>query len=228
MPHPDDTDPEWNHQEWHSAGVKIEVRPRNFERTLQLLRTCVALRWSPGFLYVWEGLLIDVPLGPDSVLFLQKGLVVLLHSSKGLSSWPPRIPDSHYFKWAWNCFKWTVAAKFSTVLYLTEQTMEWLKSGLFILVMKGNKEPSSQEWHQFSYEQNAGIWTCCRKGDHFLGPKLGSWLTLGNELSEETQVLTKQELLLGKGTQVESRRVREPRWTALPCGLQSQVLWWWD
>ena len=50
VPHPADTDPEWNHQEWHSAGVKIKVRPQNFERTLQILRTCVALKWSPGFL----------------------------------------------------------------------------------------------------------------------------------------------------------------------------------
>lgn len=30
---------------------KIKVRPQNFERTLQILRTCVALKWSPGFLY---------------------------------------------------------------------------------------------------------------------------------------------------------------------------------
>ena len=37
-------------------------------------------------------------------------------------------------------------------------------------------------------------------------------------------MLTKQEILLGKGTQVESTRVREPRRTALPCGSQSQVL----
>ena len=50
---------------------------------------------------------------------------------------------------------------------------------------------------------------CCRKADPFQGPKLGSCLTLGNELSEETHVLTKQEILMGKGTQVESRRVRE-------------------
>ena len=41
---------------------------------------------------------------------------------------------------------------------------------------------------------------CCRKGDPFQGLKLGSCLTLGNELSEETHVLTKQEILLGKGT----------------------------
>ena len=57
------------------------------------------------------------------------------------------------------------------------------------------------------------------------GPKLGSCLTLGNELSEETHVLTKQEILLGKGTWVESSRVKEPGRTTLPRGLQSRVLW---
>ena len=55
--------------------------------------------------------------------------------------------------------------------------------------------------------------------------KLGSCLTLGNELSEETQVPTKQEILLGKGTRVESSRVREPRRTALSSGSQSRILW---
>ena len=59
---------------------------------------------------------------------------------------------------------------------------------------------------------------CCRKGDPFQGLKLGSCLTLRNELSEETHVLTKQEILLEKGTWVESSRVREPRRTALPRG----------
>lgn len=116
VPRPTDTDPEWNNQEWHSAGVKFKVRPQNFERTLQILRTCVALKWSPGFLYLWEGLLIDVPQNPDSDLLLQKGPIVLLHSSKGLSSCPPSIPGPHYFKWAWNCFKWTMAANFFIVL----------------------------------------------------------------------------------------------------------------
>ena len=61
---------------------------------------------------------------------------------------------------------------------------------------------------------------CCRKGDPFQGPKLGSCLTL-----EETHLLTKQEILLGKGIRVESSRVREPRRTALLCGSQSRVLW---
>ena len=34
-------------------------------------------------------------------------------------------------------------------------------------------------------------------------------------------MLTKQEILMGKGVQAESSRVREPRRTALPHGLQS-------
>ena len=63
-----------------------------------------------------------------------------------------------------------------------------------------------------------------RKGDHFQGTKLGSCLTLRNELSEETHELTKQEILLGNATWVERSRVREPGRTALPHGLQSQVL----
>ena len=63
--------------------------------------------------------------------------------------------------------------------------------------------------------------SCCRDGDPFQGLKLGSCLTLGNELSEETHVLTKQEILLGKGTWMENRRLREPRRTFchLACSL---------
>ena len=78
--------------------------------------------------------------------------------------------------------------------------------------------------------QTAGSWTlnqwfCCRKGDPFQGLKLGSCLTVRNELSEETHVLTKQEILPGKGTWVESSRARGPRRTAQPHGSQSRVLW---
>ena len=51
---------------------------------------------------------------------------------------------------------------------------------------------------------------CHRKGDPFQGPKLGSCLTLRNELSKETHGLTKQAILLGRGTQVGSSRLREP------------------
>ena len=56
-----------------------------------------------------------------------------------------------------------------------------------------------------------------------MGPRVGSCLTLGNELSEETHILTKQEILLGNGAQVVSNRVRETRRTSLPCGSQSRV-----
>ena len=60
---------------------------------------------------------------------------------------------------------------------------------------------------------------CCRKGDPFQGLKVGSCLTLGNELSKEIHMLTKQEILLGKGVQTESSRVRKPRRASLPKGL---------
>ena len=63
-----------------------------------------------------------------------------------------------------------------------------------------------------------------QEGGPLPGPETGPCLTLGNELSEETHVLTKQETLLGKGARVESSRVGEPRRTALPRGSQSQVL----
>ena len=55
---------------------------------------------------------------------------------------------------------------------------------------------------------------CCRKGDPFQGPKLGSCLTLRNELSEETHVLTKQEILLE----------RAPRWRAGGWGNPGELL----
>ena len=61
----------------------------------------------------------------------------------------------------------------------------------------------------------------CRKGDLFQGPEVGSCLTPRNEFSEETHMLTKHEISLGKGARVESRRVRGRRRTALPRGSQS-------
>ena len=39
-----------------------------------------------------------------------------------------------------------------------------------------------------------------------------------------THVPTKQEISFGKGTRVESRRVREPRRTVLPCGSKSRFM----
>ena len=59
-----------------------------------------------------------------------------------------------------------------------------------------------------------------QEGGPLPGPETGLLSTLGNELSEETHVQTKQEILLGKGTWVESSRAREPRRTALLRGSQ--------
>ena len=63
-----------------------------------------------------------------------------------------------------------------------------------------------------------------RKGDPFKD-RVGSYLTLRNELSEETHVLTKQETLLERDAWAESSSVKESRRTALPHGSQSPVLW---
>ena len=64
-----------------------------------------------------------------------------------------------------------------------------------------------------------------QEGGPLPGPESGLCLSLGNELSKERHVLTKQETLLGRGAWAESSRVREPRRTFLPCGLQSLVSW---
>ena len=48
----------------------------------------------------------------------------------------------------------------------------------------------------------------------YRAPRVGSCLTLGKELSEETRP-DKARDFIGKGTRVESSRVREPRRTAL-------------
>ena len=83
--------------------------------------------------------------------------------------------------------------------------------------LAGKLAPEYPEWSGCQSRRRrvpARVAIRCRKVDPFQGPKLGSCLTLRNELSKETHVLTKQEILLGKGTRVESSRVRKPRRTA--------------
>ena len=84
---------------------------------------------------------------------------------------------------------------------------------------------NTQDW--FLLGSTGLIPLCCRKGDPFQGPKLGSCLTLGNELSEETRA-DKARDFIGKWHRVESSRGREPKRIASLCGLQYWVLWWWD
>ena len=60
------------------------------------------------------------------------------------------------------------------------------------------------------------------------GLSVGSCLTLRNELSKETHMLTKKETLLRKLPWVESRKVKEPRKAVLLRDSQSRVSRWWD
>ena len=83
---------------------------------------------------------------------------------------------------------------------------------------KKEKAIIEEKWHCYCRGRN--IIVLLQEEGPFQGPKLGSYLTLGNELSEETPVLTSKRFY-GKGhLGGESRRVREPKRTALPCGLQ--------
>ena len=84
-------------------------------------------------------------------------------------------------------------------------------------------DPGSVCPHSTGQGHDVGLESCCRKEDPFQGPKLGSCLTLRNELSEETHVLTKQEILLGNGAWVESSRIGEPRRAAAD-GISFQVV----
>ena len=55
------------------------------------------------------------------------------------------------------------------------------------------------------------------------GPETGLLPNTQKWIVGETHVLTKQEILLGKGTGVESSRVKEPRRIALPLARSFQV-----
>ena len=81
--------------------------------------------------------------------------------------------------------------------------------------------PSGQDV-SLSEEESHQVAIFYRKENSFQGPKLGCCLTLRNESSEETHVLTKQEILFGRGPRVESSRVRKPRRTVGLRGSQSQ------
>ena len=100
-------------------------------------------------------------------------------------------------------------------------SIEWCQEMWFwVKYFSGPSEPDLK--HRVDFSMKLDTLICCRKRDPFQDPKLGFCLTLRNELSEETHVLTKQEILLGRGTWVESRRVRGPRRTTLSHGLQSR------
>ena len=87
------------------------------------------------------------------------------------------------------------------------QIEKWLpdKRGICYYIMSGR----SRNWDFWSGAENGGITLdMLQERGPLPGPET-SFLTLGNKLSEETRVLTKQEILLRKSTQVESRKTQE-------------------
>ena len=62
-----------------------------------------------------------------------------------------------------------------------------------------------------------------QEGGLLSGPETGLLSNTQKWVVQETHVLTNREILLGKGTRVESSRVREPRRIALTRGSRSRV-----
>ena len=151
----------------------------------------------------------------------------------------------YYLLWGW--FSWfTLYPTWKPKLYteigrgfqsrIGKRAVGWFwKEGRRCLTSSNthvNSFPSSTEW--LARDNPRGMSTrgegghfffCCSKGDPSQRRRVGSCLTLENELSEETQVLRKQETLLGRGIWAERKRVKEFRRPALPGGSQSWVLW---
>ena len=63
------------------------------------------------------------------------------------------------------------------------------------------------------------------KGTPLPGPETGLLSNTQKRIVEGDTCADKARDFIGKGTRVESSRVRESRRTALPCGSQSRVLW---
>ena len=67
--------------------------------------------------------------------------------------------------------------------------------------LAGKLAPEYPEWSGCQFQRRrvpTRVAICCRKGDPFQGPKLGSCLTLRNELSKETHD-DKARDFIGKG-----------------------------
>ena len=93
--------------------------------------------------------------------------------------------------------------------------------------------PNNSLWYQFCVLQPYSVLTLCleillQAGGPLPGPEtallssIRKWIVRGDTCADKARDF------IGKGTRVESSRVREPRRTALLRGLQSQVLWRWD
>ena len=77
--------------------------------------------------------------------------------------------------------------------------------------------------HGLSFSEVCGVFP-----DSFQGRRVGFCLTLGNELSEETHVPTKEKILFGKrhpGGEQEGKGTQE---NCSAMWLESRVLWSWD
>ena len=125
----------------------------------------------------------------------------------GIYIYIEREIERHRYRYRYPWFTLLYSRKccgiWSCKTYLRGHSRQWSRV-YYTSKVQGESVPNKEPWCFLE----AQFYTpcCCKKGDPLQDLKLGSRLTLRNELSEETHVLTKQEILLGKGTPVESSR----------------------
>ena len=88
-----------------------------------------------------------------------------------------------------------------------EETKGSFLQPLGLVCQRASWSLSTSSGQDISHREEVAI--CCRKADPFQGPRVVFYLTLRNEFSEKTQVLTKQENLLRRGNWVDSSRIME-------------------
>ena len=89
--------------------------------------------------------------------------------------------------------------------------------------VRGLQRASVVVAHRLSFSEVCGVFS-----DPFQGPRVGFCPTLGNELSEETHVLTKEKILLGKRHPGEEQEGKGNQENCSAPWLESRALWSWD
>ena len=183
-----------------------------------------------------------IHISPLSRLSLQP-LPLGCHSSR-LSS---QLPNSHNCSHLWSCYppNWFCLSVGVEPVDTTKPQIRRRRIYYYLQQVRGTPGsfpkqccPEQQSWGSSKLRFHAYL----RRGEFSieLGQRSTSPSDAGREMPSSTEsgpvwhwqmnylrrhVLTKR--LLGRSARDEGSRVREPRRTALPCGLRSRVLWPW-
>ena len=103
------------------------------------------------------------------------------------------------------CFPWIYSSVHSFLRECLPNVHSWKAMVVMKLLQEGGPLPGPET----GLLSNTGLWSNTRK-----------WIVRGDTCADKARDF------IGKGTWVESSKVRESRRTALPRGSQCRVLWW--